>query len=30
MELINSQRNCEKVETANALLAKLREVEVVS
>ena len=30
MELINSQRNCEKVETANALLAKLREVEVIS
>ena len=30
MELINSQRNCEKVETANALLTKLREVEVVS
>ncbi len=29
MELVNSQRNCEKVETADALLAKLREAEVV-
>ena len=29
MELINSQRHCEKVETASNLLAKLRETEVV-
>ncbi len=29
MELVNSQRHCEKVETAGALLAKLHEAEVV-
>ena len=29
MELVNSQRHCEKVETADTLLAKLREAEVV-
>ena len=29
MELINSQRHCEKVETATNLLAKLRETEVI-